>query len=317
MLTITHTHEAGTLIDGTSRGDGSAELLKANGWKWGRSISSWYVPFSRDRLPKTHVIERTAAALRTAGFEVDVDVDMTHRPTAEVEADKAVRAEDRAAALDAKADRKATAAEQAWDREEAASRALPEGGEPIHVGHHSETKHRRAIERAHQRMGQAIQATDDAARARARADVAAAATDRRYAPAVVANRIEKLAADIRGHLRQLEGHIANRGTVYAEQIPPASGAYRDRLTAELDELVDQHDYWQAVRAEQIEAGTATNYSRETINKGDHVRVGRSWYEVARVNAKSVSVYTITGAGGHRFTNTTPYAHIKEVRPAGA
>jgi hypothetical protein len=33
MLTITHTHAEGTLIDGTSRGDGTAEVLKANGWR--------------------------------------------------------------------------------------------------------------------------------------------------------------------------------------------------------------------------------------------------------------------------------------------
>jgi len=31
MLTITHTHAEGTLIDGTDRGDGTAEILKANG----------------------------------------------------------------------------------------------------------------------------------------------------------------------------------------------------------------------------------------------------------------------------------------------
>nr|WP_316305050.1 hypothetical protein [Clavibacter michiganensis] len=30
-LTITHTYEEGTLIDGTSRGDGTAEILMATG----------------------------------------------------------------------------------------------------------------------------------------------------------------------------------------------------------------------------------------------------------------------------------------------
>ena len=40
MLTITHTPEAGTLIEGTSRGDGTAEILKASGWRWGRSIGA-------------------------------------------------------------------------------------------------------------------------------------------------------------------------------------------------------------------------------------------------------------------------------------
>ena len=61
MLSITHTHEAGTIIEGTAKGDGSAAILKANRWRWGRSIDAWYVPNSRDRLPQHHIITRTAA----------------------------------------------------------------------------------------------------------------------------------------------------------------------------------------------------------------------------------------------------------------
>ena len=75
MLTITHTPEAGTLIEGTSRGDGTAEILKANGWRWGRSIGAWYVPQSRDRLPKWWTINRAATALRDAGHEVTIEAD--------------------------------------------------------------------------------------------------------------------------------------------------------------------------------------------------------------------------------------------------
>ena len=48
MLTITHTHEAGTLIEGTTRDDGSSAILKANGWRWGRSIAQWYLPHTRE-----------------------------------------------------------------------------------------------------------------------------------------------------------------------------------------------------------------------------------------------------------------------------
>jgi hypothetical protein len=46
-----------------------------------------YIPLSRDRLPRDHIITRTCEALRAAGFEVDTQIDRTHRPTAEVEAD--------------------------------------------------------------------------------------------------------------------------------------------------------------------------------------------------------------------------------------
>ena len=109
MLTITHTHAAGTLIVGTSRGDGTAEILKLNGWRWGRSIGKWFMPNSRDHLPNLATITRTADTLRTAGFVVDTTMSTEHRTTAEVEADKIVRQADWADTLTTKADRKTAA----------------------------------------------------------------------------------------------------------------------------------------------------------------------------------------------------------------
>ncbi len=119
MLTITHDAVAGTLIEGTARGDGTTVVLKARGWRWGRSIGCWYVPMSRDREPKTAIIEATAAGLREVGHTVEVVVSEQLRSPAEVEADKVARQDDREAALAERADRKhaaATVAEQ-WARE--------------------------------------------------------------------------------------------------------------------------------------------------------------------------------------------------------
>ena len=204
MLTITHTHEAGTIIDGTAKGDGSAEILKANRWRWGRSIGAWFVPNSRDRLPQDHVITRTAAALEAAGFELaPLEIDRTSRSTAEVEAAKIARQADRVDALDAKADRKTANAETAWEKHERDVARLPEGGEPIKVGHHSEGRHRSAINKAHNSMRRSIDAHNDAEEAARRAEAAAATTDARYNPVTVANRIEKIGADIRRYERQI------------------------------------------------------------------------------------------------------------------
>ena len=119
-LTITHTHAEGTLIDGSSRGDGSAEILKAQRWRWSRNLGSWYIPQSRDRRAKLPQINATAAALRAAGFTVELDIDDTYRPIACVEADKIARQAARVDALDAKADRKAGTAEAAWAADQAA-----------------------------------------------------------------------------------------------------------------------------------------------------------------------------------------------------
>lgn len=121
MLTNTHTYDAGRIIDATSKGDGSSEVLKANRWRWDRSIAAWYMPNRRDHRPNRHRIEATAAALRDAGFEVATAIDDTTRTTAEVEAGKIARQEDRVNAVQVKAERKSDAADVAW---ESAKRAL-------------------------------------------------------------------------------------------------------------------------------------------------------------------------------------------------
>ncbi|MDY7530033.1 MULTISPECIES: DUF3560 domain-containing protein [unclassified Cryobacterium] len=307
MLTITHTHEAGTLIAGTSRGDGTADVLKINGWRWGRSIRAWFVPQSRDRLPKLHTITRTKSALEAAGFEVETDIDSSHRPTAEVEAGKIERQADRVDALAAKAERKSGAEDAAWNNARAALDRLPEGGEPIKVGHHSEGRHRNAIATADNAMRKSVEASEDATTAQARADAATHTTDARYSPVTVANRIQTLGAE----LRQLERRITapcyddTRGCLdaTAEQMTARAA----RLAPHIEEKRDQIAYWEAVRAAQVESGTATGYDRSTVRKGDRVKIRGQWREVVRTNAKTVSVTT-----GYTWTDTAPYAEIQQL-----
>ncbi|WP_426624510.1 DUF3560 domain-containing protein [Leifsonia sp. McL0607] len=304
-LTITHTHAEGTIIHGTAKGDGSAEILRAQRWRWGRSITAWYRPHSRDHLPDLYRIEQTANALRTAGFTLELDVDHTHRPTAEVEADKAERAAARADALDAKADRKADAASAADAAHERAAAALPEGGEPIKIGHHSEHRHRRAIEKAHTALSRSVQADKDAAEAARRAAIARDATDRRNAPVTVANRIDKIDTEIRGIKRKFA-----RLDSY-EQNTEQRAAYRQKLTGMLAEHEDQRAYWQAVRAQQIADGLTIDARPDNIRKGDLVKTRHGWDVVVKVNPKTVEV-----APAHiGFTLNYRYGEITGHRPA--
>ncbi len=182
----------------------------------------------------------------------------------------------------ADADAAETAARRALDR-------LPEGGEPIKVGHHSEGRHSNAIAKADAAMGRSVKAEREATRARARADVAAKTTDTRYAPEMVARRIERLATDIRGYTRKIEGSSHNFGGGYIETTAPATGAYRERLLTQRAQLEDEHTYWTAVREAQAAAGQVTIHSREMIAKGDMIKHRFGWHVVARVNPKSVTV----------------------------
>lgn len=308
MLVITHTHVEGTLIDGTSKGDGTADVLKANRWRWGRSIGSWFIPRSRDNRPDRYRIDATATALREAGFDVDLDLDETVRSTAEVEADKIVRAEARAEALEAKAGRRAAAEQEAWVKSDRARDSLPEGGEPIKIGHHSEGRHRRAIDKSWNALGRAVEASKATEEAARRAEVAGKANAARYGVVQVANRIEKIRTEVRSVERTLNGYTRHRGSPYEEQVPPAEGRRREIQEALLEEQKDAEAYWQAIRDDQIADGRATSYDKSSIAKDGAVKIRGSWMRVKRANPKTVTVES--GCG---FDLKYTYAEIKDYK----
>lgn len=318
-ITISHRSADGTLVEGTSKGDGTNTILKAHGFRWFRTLGLWGIAASRDRQPNDYKINRAAAALREAGHTVTVDIDRSHRDAAQAEADRLARQDDRAEALAAKADRKHAAAQKAWDKDKAATAALPPGGEPVKLGHHSETRHRNALEKSWNALGKAVAADGDAKRADAAAAAAAATTRRRYTPETVANRIDTLSAEQRADQRALDGHMRTlftdaHGHKHREITHPAGGDYRDRVIARMAQRGADIEWWQSVRAEQIAAGEAGDYSRDTIATGDAVRERHTgWLCVRRVNAKSVTVdYPL---GDRTMTHTIKYTHITGHIPA--
>jgi hypothetical protein len=83
-IEIVHAHAEGTIATGIRKGDKSAEILKANSWRWSHQLDAWYLPRSRDQLAQTVLIRATEEALTAAGFDVSVNVDdTTTRPVAE------------------------------------------------------------------------------------------------------------------------------------------------------------------------------------------------------------------------------------------
>lgn len=92
MITITHSFAEGTLVQGTTRGDGSYGILTGSGWRWFRSLSMCGIRQSRDRLAKNWMINAAVAALRAAGLDVaEPEIDNDPRPMEEREADRAAR----------------------------------------------------------------------------------------------------------------------------------------------------------------------------------------------------------------------------------
>lgn len=313
MITISHTHEQGTLVSGMRRGDGSAEILKARGFRWFRSLSQWGVPHSRDREPKKTVIQLAADALRAAGFEVTVKLDNTYRPAAEVESDGIDHRKYRAVAMAAKAERHQDQADAAWRAHEQAVQSLPEFGQPLLIGHHSYPRHLRAIEKSWSSLGKAVGAEDQAKETHRRAEVAAAAQDLRYSVHQVAERLDRLRAEQRADMRARDGHTrtVDKSRGLTETTQAATGQARIDLIARIAAREDQITYWEAVRASQIQAGQATNYGPDTIRVGDLVKYRRFWFPVLRVNKVSVTVPSLVGEG---FNQTVPYHRLDEHKP---
>lgn len=294
MLTITHTPAEGTLIEGTARGDGTNVALKACGWRWSRTLVAWYFPRTRDAAAPSAVIERTAQQLRDAGHEVTVTVDETRRFTADVEADRIARQEQRAAGLAARAARIEAAADRADQAAHELGQRVP-FGQPILVGHHSQGRMTRHYDKVEKAQRAAVKLGRDADDAAAAASTATHTTGARYNPVTVGNRVDRLEAEVRATTRA--------------QSTATGETYRAALAAQLAELTDQLDYWQQIHAEQVADGTAVAHGPDTVRPGDHVKVRGTWYEVIRANKKTISV-----PSGYSWTNTTRYREIQEHRP---
>lgn len=101
------------------------------------------------------------------------------------------------------AGRAAAAEGRAGERRQAASAGLPPMGEPIKVGHHSEGRHRRAIERSEQNMRKAVEEGRKAEYWQRRAAGVERRARQKSDPRVVRGRIEKLEATLRRMQRSL------------------------------------------------------------------------------------------------------------------
>lgn len=143
-IDITHTHTEGTLADGGAKGDGTGDILKRHGFRWGRSMQCWYIPNSRDRAPRLVALDRAAAELRAAGHTATVTTDNDVRDNATVRADQHERLEDRRSALEAKGEKLTAEAAALHARSDAMVEHLPLG-QPVMPGHRGRA-HRNLLE---------------------------------------------------------------------------------------------------------------------------------------------------------------------------
>ncbi|GAA1270669.1 hypothetical protein GCM10009665_68740 [Kitasatospora nipponensis] len=317
-IEITHTRREGTLVDGTSRGDGSAEILKLREYgrtqrqpfRWSRNLDCWYLPHSRDHATYTPSLERLAQRLRDASLDVTLTVDNADRRTFdEAEQDREERAEARAERFAGYADNAARNSQAAWKASHAISERF-EFGQPILVGHHSEARARRDRERMDSGMRKSISEGDRAQHWADRQKAAANYEKFRKDPGTTLRRLDKLRADLRAVEKWQRGQSA-KGYSRNPDDP--------ELTIRHEELTEEITHWEQV-IRDAEAKGFKVWSKGDFQRGDFALYRGTWYEVLRVNPKSVSIPHIfngvgktvvraTDDGYDGWTSTAPYDDI--------
>jgi hypothetical protein len=282
-IVIAHTNEEGTLVSGTSRGDGSRDALRASGFRWSRNLGVWYMRQSRGFARRHDRIDTLAAALRTAGFTVTVDIEQ-YDPASTFQARQDASDE----SADAHAERAEKESERYGARRDAANAivAMIPPGQPILVGHHSERRHRRDLDRHDRNMRKAIEHSHNADRAARRSDSVRAQAEARESPVVMGRKLARLQAEQRQLKRRLAG---------------ATGEHAERLRTRQHILEEDIAFLQ----DAIKRSGARLYTRADIQKDDLVQLrGRGWQLVVKANPKTVAVKT-----PYSWTDKYPYHEI--------
>lgn len=305
-IKITHTRREGTLIEGTSRGDGSAEILRLREYgrtqrqpfRWSGNLDCWYLPHSRDHATYTPSLERLAQRLREKGFEVTLTVNNADRRSfSEAEEEREEKAEDRADRFGGYAANAAQSSEAAHRKSHDISERFA-FGQPILVGHHSERRARRDHARMDDAMRKSISDSDRAAHWTGRAQAAANYQQFKKDPGRTLRRLDKLRADFRAVEKWQRGQ-------------PAKGFSRNPADPELEiehqELAEEITHWEKV-IKDAEAEGFKVWSRADFKRGDFVLYRGTWYEVLRVNPKTVTIPHIHNGVGQRIVRAADNRH---------
>ncbi|ANP56935.1 hypothetical protein AVL59_32705 [Streptomyces griseochromogenes] len=285
-ITITHTRADGTLLEGSRKGDGVFELVRPHRFWFSRSMpGTLFIRQSRDKRADHWSIRRAAEALRKAGWTVEITIDEdTRRSFAEAEADRVTRAEERTERFTEYAGNAAARSNTAY----AGVRQIADGipmGQPLMPDHHSYRRALRDRERMDAGMRRSIDEGKKAEYYTQRAKASGSYEVFRKNPPRALRRIEKLEAELRGVERWLRGE-SNNG--YTRALTPDTVAELGRRKEELEEEIG---YWRHVIAE-AEANGFKVWRPDDFVKGDFAKVYGRWFQVLRVNKKTLTVPSI-------------------------
>ena len=166
-------------------------------------------------------------------------------------------------------------------------------GQQILIGHHSEKRARRDQERMWSMARKSVSEQRRAGYWANRAAASEAYERYRKNPGRTLRRIEKLEAERRGVLRERDG-VDDKGRKADVWRREPSEARREELTRRLAEYDEELTYW-AETIKEVERRGFKVWGKPDFVRGDFARCGGTWYEVTRVNAKTVTVPHIHAA----------------------
>ena len=306
LITITHSRANGTLVESDERiPQAAVEILQAwpGNFRWFRSLEQYGVRNTRDKAAATWKINAVAEKLTAAGFEVSIEItEDERRPFAEIEAERNERAAERAEYRTELADKREGEAEAAYEASNRAVEGIPMG-QPVLVGHHSQRKHEKALERSRNQLSKSVELSKTAKYHAGRAEAAAHYQEGREDIPTTLRRIDRLEAQERSILRSESNAKAGRSSGgWPQDYTPEQV---EEISGRLAEVREELEYWRAHVA-AAEANGLKLWSRADFKKGDWVqRRGGEWDLVERVNPKSLSLPTAPGWNQRKL----PYSDV--------
>jgi hypothetical protein len=156
-LTVCHTAEKGTHVEGSDTKQHKEDISRA-GFRWRplNGVRFWRVMSTPAQLPDPWRIFNMAHALHRSG--IDVGIEIEDIPPESYSQERIVYLERRADAARERAEKAGAKAEAHYEASKRIGNLIPLG-QPILVGHHSEKRHRRDLDRIHRNMTKSVEYT--------------------------------------------------------------------------------------------------------------------------------------------------------------
>lgn len=256
--------------------------IKSN-FLWSNFAGAWV---SRAKDPNTYRAEQVAKSLNLT-FEGETGEKLSFAEQVEREQE---RAGARAERMEARSDKAEQESTSAYQRAKQIGDFIP-FGQPILVGHHSERRHRRDIEKIDNAMRKSVELDEKAKHYADRAQNAEYTANGEKFKNVnyLLNRIEDCKKELRAIERGLKGmDLYNRTT--GEKMPDGteiSDARRERLEARKAEENEKLDFF-TVKLQEIGGGQLTA-ERLKEARPLYVQCKGTWYPLKSINRDTVTV----------------------------